>query len=83
MNPMSVIEHEAREHRTVVLDAYEKDGSREQREIEAYSIRPGKEQPRLMFFCLERGAMRSVLVGNIVSATPTSRTFEPRYPVEL
>lgn len=36
-----------------------------------------------MFFCLERNDWRSVLVGNIVSATPTGRSFAPRYPVEL
>ncbi len=80
---MDVIAEEARARRTVLLDAYKKDGSREQREIEPYSIRPGKEQPRLMFFCLERSATRSVLVGNIVTAVPTGRSFEPRYPIEL
>jgi predicted DNA-binding transcriptional regulator YafY len=83
MSAMDLIAGEARNNRTVFLDAYEKDGSRESREIEPYSVRPGKEQPRLMFFCLERNDWRSVLLGNIVSATPTGRSFVPRYPVEL
>jgi predicted DNA-binding transcriptional regulator YafY len=83
MSPLDLIAHEARHHRTVIVDAYEKDGSRESREIEPYSVRPGQGQPRLMFFCLERGALRSLLVGNIVSATPTGRPFLPRHPVEL
>lgn len=80
---MDVIVQETRAGRTVLIDAYKKDGSRESREIEAYSLRPGTEQPLLVFFCLKRGAVRSLLVGNIVAAAATGRGFTPRYPVEL
>jgi predicted DNA-binding transcriptional regulator YafY len=83
MIPLDVISREARAHKTVVVDAYEKDGSRESREIEPYSLRPGKSDDRLMFWCLERNGLRSLLVGNIVSATPTGQSFLPRYPIEL
>jgi hypothetical protein len=83
MSPLDVIAGEARAERTVIIDAYEKDGSREAREIEPYSIRPGEEQPRVMFFCLKRGAMRSVLVGNLISAEPTGNSFVPRWPIEF
>ena len=80
---LNIIAQEARAHRTVLLDAYKKDGSRESREIEPYSIRPGQDADRLMFFCLERNAMRSILLPNIIDATPTGRTFVPQYPVEF
>lgn len=83
MSVLEIIRTEARAHRTVVVDALEKDGSRESREIEAYSLRPGQEDARLMFWCLKRDAMRSLLVHNILRATPTGRTFVPRYPIEL
>jgi predicted DNA-binding transcriptional regulator YafY len=83
VQPLDLIAQEARANQTVLLDAYEKDGSRETREIEPYSLRPGAEQPRLMFFCLKRGGMRSILLGNIVSAQATGRPFEPRFTVEF
>lgn len=67
----------------MVISAFEKDGSRETRETEPYSLRPGKEADRLMFFCLKRSAMRSVLLPNIVSAEKTGLSFVPRYPIEL
>ena len=78
-----MIRAEARAHRTVVLDAYEKDGTRERREIEPYSVRPGKASDRLLFWCLERDGIRSLLIPNILDAVPTGRSFMPRYPVEL
>ncbi len=83
MGVMEVVRAEARAHRTVLIDAREKDGSQEAREIEPYSLRPGQSDTRLMFWCLKRNGMRSLLVGNILSAEPTGRAFEPRYPVEL
>lgn len=83
MNAIDLIRYEARAGRTVLIDAYEKDGSRETREIEAYSFRPGKTDMRLMFWCLKRNDMRSVLIHNIVTATATGRSFVPRFPVEL
>lgn len=74
---------EARAHRTVIVEAREKDGSVETREIEPYSIRPGKEEDRLMFHCLERDATRSILLSNLLAAEPTGNSFVPRYDVEL
>ena len=81
--PLRVISREAREHRTVLVDAYEKDGSRETREIEPYSIRPGLTEDRLMFFCLKRNDWRSLLVSNIVRAEATGHSFVPRELIEL
>lgn len=83
MKPIEVIKEEARGGRTVVVDAYEKDGTREFREIKPYSLRAGKSGERLMFWCLKRQAPRSLLVKNIVTATPTGRSSAPRYPVEF
>ena len=80
---LKVIAEEAQARRTVLIRAREKDGSIESREIEPYSIRPGKEEERLMFFCLERNAMRSILLPNLLFAEPTGRDFVPRYDVEL
>lgn len=79
----SVIRSEAREHRTVIIDAYTKDGARETREVEPYSLRPGKDEDRLMFYCLKRDGWRSLLVSNIVDAHPTGRGFVPRELIEL
>ena len=83
MTVLETIRAEAHEHRTVVVDALEKDGSREVREVEPYSLRPGKNGTRLMFWCLKRNGMRSLLVHNIRGAEPTGRRFVPRYPVEF
>lgn len=80
---IDLIAEEARANRTVVVEAREKDGSVEVREIEPYSIRPGKDEDRLMFHCLVRDGTRSILLSNLISAEPTGRTFEPRYDVEL
>lgn len=80
---LDVVVGEARAHRTVVIEVAEKDGSVETREIEPYSIRPGKEEDRLVYYCLMRNGTRSVLLANLLSAEPTGRTFEPRYDVEL
>lgn len=78
-----VIVDEARANRTVIVEAREKDGSQEIREIEPYSVRPGENEDRLMFFCLKRQGIRSILLSNLLSAEPTGRSFDPRYPVEL
>lgn len=83
MSPLHLIRSEGHAHRTVLIDAYEKDGSRESREIEPYSVRPGKVEDRLMFFCLKRNDWRSLLLSNIVDARPTGRSFVPREPVEF
>lgn len=80
---LELVVEEARAHRTVVIEAAEKDGSVEPREIEPYSIRPGPEEDRLIYYCLKRNGTRSVLLANLLSAEPTGRTFEPRYDVEL
>jgi predicted DNA-binding transcriptional regulator YafY len=77
------IAEEARANRTVVIEAREKDGSVEMREIEPYSIRPGQDEDRLMFHCLKREATRSILLSNLLSAEPTGRSFDPRYDVEF
>ena len=78
-----VIAEEARANRTVIIEAREKDGSQEKREIEPYSIRPGEDEDRLMFYCLKREGTRSILLSNLLSAEPTGRGFEPRFDVEL
>jgi predicted DNA-binding transcriptional regulator YafY len=80
---LDLVVEEARAHRTVVIEAAEKDGSVETREIEPYSIRPGQEEDRLIYYCLKRNGTRSVLLANLLTAEPTGRTFEPRYDVEL
>jgi predicted DNA-binding transcriptional regulator YafY len=83
MNALETIRHAAREHRTVLLTAREKDGSIESREAEPYSIRPAKNGPRLFYWCHTRNALRSTQLTNIVDARPTNRTFSPRWTIEL
>lgn len=83
MSVLQLIREEARGHRTVIIEGLEKDGSREIREIEPYSIRPGKTDDRLMFWCFKRNGMRSLLVHNLLAAERTGNTFSPRYPIEL
>ena len=83
MSPLDVITMEARACRTVIVEGYEKDGSLEPREIEPYSLRPGSEGTRLMFWCLTHNGIRSLFVHNLVRAQPTGRSFSPRYPIEL
>lgn len=80
---LGVIAEEARANRTVLIEGRKKDGSEESREIEPYSIREGKDDDVLVFFCLKRQNTRSLLVSNILSAEPTGNSFEPRYEVEL
>ena len=83
VDPMTIVATEARAHRTVVIHAREKDGTRETREIEPYSLRRGKNGRLLFFWCLKRDAIRSLRVRSITRAEATGRNFEPRYPVEL
>ena len=83
MDVLETIRREARSHRTVVIEGHELDGSRESREVEPYSLRDGPHGPRLMFWCLKRNAMRSLLVANLTAAAATGRPFQPRYTVEL
>ena len=83
MSALTTIQQEAHELRTVIIDAYKKDGTREQREVEAYSIRQGVSGDRLMFYCLKRDDWRSLLVSNIIAARPTGTPFTPRERVEF
>lgn len=78
-----VIAEEARAHRTVLIEGRKKDGTEESREIEPYSIRDGKDDDLLVFFCLKRQETRSLLLSNILAAEPTGNSFEPRFEVEL
>jgi predicted DNA-binding transcriptional regulator YafY len=80
---LDVITKEARANRTVFIEGRKKDGTEENREIEPYSLREGKEGDLLVFFCLKREATRSLLVSNILSAEPTGCSFKPRHEVEL
>jgi predicted DNA-binding transcriptional regulator YafY len=78
-----VIAEEARAYRTVLIEGRRKDGTEESREIEPYSVREGKDEDLLVFFCLKRQETRSLLLSNILVAEPTGNSFEPRYEVEL
>lgn len=80
---LDVIVEEARASRTVLIDGRKKDGTEESREIEPYSIREGKDDDLLVFFCLKRQEPRSLLLSSILAAEPTGNSFEPRYEVEL
>lgn len=85
MTAMDILLKEARAHRTVLITASELDGSVETREIEPYSLRPGKSgtDPSLFGWCMTREAIRSWKVSNIRLAVPTGNSFSPRWPVEL
>lgn len=80
---LDTIQSEARQYRTVVVFASKKDGTRESREIEPYSIRSGPAGDRLMFYCLKRNDWRSLLISNIFEAHPIGNSFTPRELVEF
>jgi predicted DNA-binding transcriptional regulator YafY len=82
-DPLELIRSEARAGRTVLLTAREADGSVETREIEPYSLRPGKAGERLFYYCLKRQGTRNTHVRAIVAAEPTGNGFVPRWPVEF
>ncbi|WP_425455771.1 WYL domain-containing protein [Arthrobacter crusticola] len=76
---------EARAQRTVLITAAESDGSVETREIEPYSLRPGKQgaEQRLFGWCMTRNAIRSWSISNIQKSEPTGNDFSPRWPIEF
>lgn len=83
---MEVIISEARQSRTVLLTAQECDGSVEVREVEPYSLRPGRKgrpEARLFYYCLKKDGIRNTYLSNIVSAEATGNLFQPRWPVEF
>ena len=82
--PIELIAQEARANRTVLMTARKSDGTTVTREIEPYSLRPGADgSPNLFYHCLLRNALRNSRVSDIISATPTSNSFAPRWPVEF
>ncbi|HEV7566374.1 MAG TPA: hypothetical protein VGO31_10480 [Microbacteriaceae bacterium] len=83
MRPIALIAQEACARRTVLIRGRELDGSVEVREIEPYSLRPGKRGVLLYFFCLRRRGLRCLYVTNILGAEATGRSFVARRPVEL
>lgn len=83
MRPLDLIVREARARRTVLIRAFELDGSNEVREIEPYSLRQKRRGWLLYFWCLKHHGLRCLYVQNIVRAEATGRSFRPRRPVEL
>lgn len=84
VDPFDLITFEARAGRTVLLTAREADGSVEIREIEPYSLRPGRDGlPRLFYFCRKKQGTRNTYLTNIIAVAPTGNSFSPRWPVEL
>lgn len=67
----------------LAITAREADGSVETREIEPYSLRPGKTGLRLFYWCLKKQGTRNTYVSNILNVDPTGNSFSPRWPVEL
>ena len=83
MSELDLLVAEARNHRTVVLTASERDGSIETREIEPYSIRRIKGRDRLFYYCLKKAGLRNAPVDRIITVERTGQKFVPRWPVEL
>lgn len=80
---MDVLTSEARAHRTVLMTARELDGTVETREVEPYSLRPGRRGVLLHYWCLAKNGQRSAHVANVLDARPTGHSFVPRWTVEL
>jgi predicted DNA-binding transcriptional regulator YafY len=80
---MQVIANEAHNHKTVVIQAREKDGTIETREVEPYSTRIKGGNTLFYGYCLKKAGMRSWYVVNIIRAEPTGNSFNPRFPVEF
>lgn len=83
MTPFTILSNEARKHRTVIITAKEADGSLEQREVEAYSVRQKPGGALLHYWCLKKNQHRSTYLHNLLSARPTGQQFTPRWTVEL
>ena len=68
---------------TIILTAREDDGSIETREAEPYSYRiTGRDEE---FYCydIRKNGTRNFHVNKIISVDETTRSFVPRWPVEV
>ena len=69
--------------RTLNINYEKADGTRGWREIEPYSFREKNSKEFLFAFDLEKEAIRSFYLENILEINISDRTFEPRYEVEF
>ena len=70
----------ARENKVVRMEYQKKNGDMKTYFIEPYSIRDGDY---LFGFNREKGHIEKYIIGNIISASETDETFEPRWEVEF
>ena len=81
---MEIIRFAAANRLTVEIDYVKRNGERTTREIEAYSLRRTQAGNVVLHaFDLTRDDHRSYRTDEIRGARPTSRTFAPRYAIEL
>lgn len=81
---MEIIRFAAANRLTVEIDYVKQNGERTTREIEAYSLRRTQAGNVVLHaFDLMRSDHRSYRTDEIRGARPTSRTFAPRYAIEL
>lgn len=81
---MEIIRFAAANRLTVEIDYVKQNGERTTREIEAYSLRRTQSGNVVLHaFDLMRSDHRSYRTDEIRGARPTSRTFAPRYAIEL
>ena len=68
---------------TVIITAFEKDGSIETSEAEPYSYRITAGTERFSCYDIKKEGVRNLLISNIIAIQESKNSFQPRWTVEV
>ena len=82
---MDRIQEAGQRKKVIWLEATEKDGSVEPREVEPYSFRDRGKDGSLLFFGwdIQKDQIRAFRVDRILNVSILDKSFRPRFPVEF
>lgn len=81
---LEIIREAARDLRTVIITYVNEKGEQTRREVQPYSLRPGKEgSVRFFGFDVTKGQIRGFRLDRIQNVEPTTNTFTPLWTVEF
>lgn len=82
---IDIIRNAARRLHTVIITYVDAKGQVTQREVQPYSLRPGKTPGSVRFFAFDvaKGQIRGFLMENIRDVAETENTFVPLWTVEF
>lgn len=85
MTALDAIRSAASTLHTVNIQYTDAKGSYSQREVEPYSLRPGKDPGSLRFFAFDpsKGSIRGFRMDRVSVAEVTQNTYVPRWVVEF